>query len=138
MADTTEVVTLDAQINAGAQEVDECSTSPSGETSIPVALLSRPKLAQYQTGRQVALVASPSAYVTLSLGNVTRANFLYVSSSAPVLLKLTFVDPAGGSDIVSVIPLAGPLVLEIDSNGPLKSAQVKGTATINWYASGAS
>lgn len=88
---------------------------------------------------QLRNVVSPAAFVALSgLGatdNLTRGKFLYVRANADVQYRLTFVDPLGGSDIVSIIP-GKLLVLEAHAVGLVKLIEVKGTAALEYFVCG--
>lgn len=85
-------------------------------------------------------INSPSSYVTLpgvgSSSTVTQANTLYMRTTVPFLVRLTFATPGGGSDTVSVVPVLGLLILEPRSDGYLKLIEAQGIGSIEYYASG--
>lgn len=135
------VLLSDATLISGPSDVCEGSF-PSGNTSIPVSLSggSCGKAINVETGAMLANVQSPSSFQALpgigSAGPVTQAVTLYINSPTQVLVQLTMANPAGGSDIVSVVPLQGIALWEFPSNGYVKSVGVQGASTVQYYASG--
>jgi len=135
------VVILDGTLEAGPPAVTS-GVFPRGATSLPVQLRSGStgKSAPLQTGDMVTELASSGAFVALDgIGtgkSVPKANFLLAQTAVPMQLRLTMKDPGGGADLVSVLPINGPLLVEFDDAGYLKGLEAKGSGTVNWYASG--
>jgi hypothetical protein len=118
----------------GPQAVVDTSV-PSGTTTAPFAL---DKVATVHSGLKQRALNSASVYVTLSgvgtSDDVTNGLQLYLRSSDPILVRLTFdTTPA---DIVSEIPVNGLLLLDIDPSKPLVSVEAKGVATIEYLIAG--
>lgn len=92
--------------------------------------------------KRTVSVTAPS-WVTLSgvgeADTVTRGQFLFVKANAPVLVRLTYDDGAGG-DVLVVLPVdtLAPLVLSFQSAKYLKQVEVQGSATIQYLVSGQS
>jgi hypothetical protein len=124
-------------IEVRPQQVSETSF-PGGRADIILRLTPSPKPENVHTGVQLRDV-NTLVYVVLSgLGSsdsVTQANFLYVRTNAPMLLRLTFEDGAS-PDIVSVVPINGVYILEVDQNRYLKLLEVLGQGKIEWFVSG--
>lgn len=132
-------VELDATISAGPPAVSE-KTFPRNTTTISPRLRSCPKAALVQTGDKVAEMTNSSAFVALpgvgSASEVSQASFLYIATMVPMILRITSKERGGGSDLVAVLPIGGPLILEVDVLDYIKLVEVKGVGTVNWYASG--
>lgn len=82
-----------------------------------------------------------NAYVTLrGVGPddaVTQGNSLYFKCSSPMKLRATFADPLNPSvDIVSVIPVQGPLVLEVPDDSYLKTLECSGSGPVEYLVAG--
>jgi hypothetical protein len=77
---------------------------PTSQDHVSLATTPSPKPSQVASGTISRTLNSPSAYVELSgVGTddtVTRGDFLYFRADGPVMLRLTFNDPAGGEDLV--------------------------------------
>jgi hypothetical protein len=120
------------------------TTFPSSTDTIQLALSQNPKQASVMTGTQSKRLSSAVAYVTLSgvggtltvIDTVTRCDFLYIRSDSAIKVRLTMVDPAGGADIVSVLNLQGPIVIEFPTTGYCKLVEAMGVANIEYAASG--
>jgi hypothetical protein len=84
-------------------------------------------------------VNAPSVYQTLEgvgVGRtVTRGNFLYFKCNTQLSLRLTTDDGVGGS-VVSVVPVYGLVVLEIDDAKYLKLLEVLGSGLVEYLVSG--
>ena len=113
---------------------------PSSTDTIQLETNPSPKQFNAATGTLSRQLNSPSAYLTLTgvgtTDTVQQCGLLYFRCDSGIKLRLTFTDPAGGADIVSEIPVAGTLVLEPPSNGPIKLLEAKGSARIEYGASG--
>lgn len=85
-------------------------------------------------------VSSPSSYAALDgIGTgstVTKANFLYLRTDAPFLLRITFDDGAGGNVVVTGIPVDGLFVQETQANKFIKLLEAQGTGVVEYFASG--
>jgi len=112
---------------------------PSGTTTIPFNLNPDPKGYSVDTGRNVINVNSPSAFVPLpgvsSAGPVTNASLVYVRTQAGIDLRITRVNPAGGSFVVTVHP-DGLFVWETDPAQPITLLEAQGSGTVEYYACG--
>ena len=131
-------IQISATIIAGPPQVSD-STFPTGSTNIPVKLNGGSSLASpVQTGDTVREVNSPSAYVALGgVGTgqeVTQGRFLFLRCSVPMLVRLTFY--TSGGDVVSVLPLDSPLIMQIDSSKYLKGIEAQGAGTVEWFVGG--
>jgi hypothetical protein len=115
---------------------------PASQDTVPLALSQPTKQAGAMTGCMSRQLNSPSSYVTLSgvgaTDTVTRCDFLYIRSDAPIKVRVTQVDPAGGADIVSELNLQGPWTHEFPANGYVKLVEAKGSARIEFAFSGIS
>lgn len=92
------------------------------------------------TGVQTRNLNSPSAYVVLSgVGpddTVTRGDTLYVFAPQPILVRITTDDGVGG-DVVSVLPLDGLMILEINQVRYLKLLEAQGACNgVEYFVSG--
>ena len=91
-------------------------TVPAGVSQVPLATNPPTKQSAVQTGlRHKSLNSSGSFQILSGLGatdDVTTADTIYVKSDAPIQLRLTQVNPAGGSPIVSIVNLFGMLFQE--------------------------
>lgn len=68
--------------------------------------------------------------------SVTKGNTLYLRTNSPFLIRFTFADPAGGADIVSVLPIQGLHISEYQLPGYLKLLEAKGVGGIEYFVSG--
>lgn len=87
------------------------------------------------------LATGTNAYVTLrGVGAddaVVQGNALYFKCSSPMKLRVTFVDPLNPSvDIVSVIPVVGPLVLEAPDDSYIKLLECTGSGPVEYLVAG--
>jgi hypothetical protein len=92
------------------------------------------------TGILCYTLASPSpAYQTLEgVGpgrTVPKGNFLYFKTTSQVQLRLTTDDGLGGS-VLSLLPVYGLVVLEIDDSKYLKLLEAQGSGPIEYLVSG--
>lgn len=112
---------------------------PAGVTTIAVstALSQKPVAAQYRSGGPVTAPAFAPVLGIGSTADVKKCDFLYFKCDAPMSLRLTTADPAGGADVVAVVPVHGLVVLEFPSNGWLKVLELKGSGNIEVFASSA-
>jgi hypothetical protein len=140
---SVDAVTLLGNLTAGPQGVCE-GGFPSGVLQVAFGLAgscpgagTKPALKKFWTSQDVN---SPSAFVALDgIGpgqSVTRANTFYLRSLSAMQLQLTFLDPGGGADIVSIVPVQGLLILEPSETGALKLLEAKGAGKVEYFASG--
>lgn len=112
---------------------------PAGATSVPFATTPSPKAIGVDTGVQRRPLASPLAFAALSgvgaTDTVTQGTFLYFRSNAPVVLQLTFANPAGGTT-TAVVPVSGLYVAEFDPTKYLVGLAAEGTASAIEYLIG--
>lgn len=115
---------------------------PSAVTTIPFTLLCNPKASNVSTGAKSRIVNSPGAFVALSgvgpSDDVTQANTIYArTTSGGFQLRVTYANPVG-SPIVSILPMAGLVLLEPDAVGGYYATklEVQGAGTIEYFASG--
>lgn len=84
-------------------------------------------------------LASPSAFVALSgvgaSDAVTQASALYFKCNATMQLEVTFHPPTG-PDVVSVMPVSGPLVLETPDDFYIVGLRCKGSGPIEYLVAG--
>lgn len=130
-------IVFSGSIVAGPQGSGDCG-SPSGVTniafgSVPAQL---PSAVMAQGNKQIN---SASAYVTLDgigpTANVTQGNFLYFKANADMLLRLTTASSLG-PDVVSVLPVRGPLVMQFPSASYLKLLEAQGVGSVEYLVSG--
>lgn len=131
--------TLTATLIASPSVVTD-SNFPSAVTNIAFNLNPPTKPFSVDTGAMRTTVNSPSAFVALggigSTSDVTQATTLYFRCAVQMLIRMTFQNPGGGSDIVSVEPINGVKLCEYPANGVLKLLEVQGQGQIEYYASG--
>jgi|WetSurMetagenome_2_1015567.scaffolds.fasta_scaffold351829_2 hypothetical protein len=115
-------------------------TFPSSQDTVQLELNPSPKTYGCASGTLSRQISSPSSYATLSgVGAsdcVVQATTLYFRCDSQVLLRFTCADPAGGSNIVSIVPVQGTVVHEFPNNGYLKLLEVLGSARIEYAVSG--
>jgi len=113
---------------------------PSSIDSLQLATTPNPKPMPVATGTMSRNLQSPNTYITLSgVGTndtVQQADTFYLRCDAPIKLRLTIVDPAGGADIVAVIPHQGTMFKEFPTNGYLKLVEAMGSARMEYAVSG--
>jgi hypothetical protein len=116
------------------------SQFPSGVTTIPFGLNPPQKQFNVDTGVMRSMVNSPSSYSALGgigpASDVSQATTLIVRTQVQMLIRMTFANPAGGSDIVSVEPISGTKMCEYPANGYLKLLEVQGQGQLEYYACG--
>jgi hypothetical protein len=112
---------------------------PQGVSQTPISLNPPTKQSAVQTGLRHKSLSSPSGYQTISgLGtgdDVTTADTIYVKTDAPILLRVTQVNPAGGTT-VSVLNLFGTYLQEFRSDGLATLLEAEGTADLEVLISG--
>ena len=139
-------VSLQGSLTAGPPVASD-GGFPASSSTTQLALNTSPKPFQAGTPTLSQTVQSPSAYVTLGCvsasGPVVNADTFYVRCDGPCLLRLTLDDGTGmGTTTTAILPLQGTLLYEPPSQstpgvgGPLVKAELQGTATIEYYASG--
>ena len=115
-------------------------TFPSSVDTMMLELNPSTKQFAAATGTMQRLLNSPAAYVTLggvgTTDTVQQCNLLCFRCDAPILLRLTYHDPGGGADIVSILPVQGLTVTEPQSAGYIKLVEAKGSARIEYIAAG--
>lgn len=131
-------VVADGTIQAGPASSGD-GVFPSSTFDGQIRLRTSPKQYLACTGSTGRAFNSPSSYVALPSigtgGDVTKVDTLYIRSSSEVSLQLTTDDGAGG-DVVAIIPLDGGILLEFPTTKYLKLLELKGSATIEYFASG--
>lgn len=113
---------------------------PSGVTSISFGLMPAAKNYSVATGAVVS-VTNTSGFTAIDAvgtgGQVTQAlTLLLRSPSSQIKVQLTCADPAGGADIVAIVPVLGTMLLEFPTNGYLKALATQGAAQIEYWAAG--
>jgi len=138
-------VSLEATLTEAPASSSDGSTFPSASTTIPFGLRTAPsgKPVAASTGRMLRTINSPAAFVTLegvgSGDTVQQADTVYARvRSGGFQLRVTFANPAAPlSPIVSVVPIAGVLLLEPDamSGFYITKLELQGSGQIEYYAS---
>lgn len=119
-----------------------CGTGvfPTSTDTVTLDTTPSPKTSIVASGTISRYVTSPSSYVTLSgvgaTDTVTKGDTLFFRCDAAVKLRFVQADPAGGSDITSVINVQGMLLQEFPLTGYLKTLEVMGTARLEYAFSG--
>ena len=114
-------------------------TVPAGTTQVPLQLTPPTKQSGVQTHKKKTLSSPSSFQVMTGIGatdDVTTADTLYLKADGPIQVQLTMQNPAGGSPIVSVIPLYGSLLLEFPTPGLLTGISLMGSCNVEMLASG--
>lgn len=132
-------IVIDGTLSVGPQSASD-NAFPSMTVGEPLSLTPQQKLSNACSGTVVRNLISPSAYLALSgvgaTDAVTKGDTLYFRTNAPILVRLTMADPAGGSDIVSILPVFGLVITEFQPTGYLKLLEAKGSATLTYLISG--
>jgi hypothetical protein len=137
-------LTIDGTLTEAPQTTQD-GGFPSTTTVAPFAQAGAPtpKNVNASTGRKLLTIASPSSFAVIVGGtdaDPTQMSTVYARvASGGFQVRVTFNNPLG-SPIVSVLPLAGLLVLEPDAGGGyyVTKVEVQGSGQIELYASGAS
>ncbi len=114
-------------------------TVPAGTTQIPVQLTPGTKQSGVQTHKKKTLNSPSTFQVMTGIGatdDVTTADTLYLKVDGPIQVQLTMQNPAGGSPIVSVVPLYGTMMLEFPTPGLLTGLSLQGSCNVEMLASG--
>jgi hypothetical protein len=121
--------TLSVSLKGAPLNANEGSI-PNGVSILDAALDNN---APAQTGLMLRDVASPGAFTALEGPGVTvgEVTLLVLRSSSSVEVELT--QSGGAAEIVKVKRL---LIVEFDSAAPLVLLRVKGTAMLEYFASG--
>jgi len=132
-------VELSGSIDGGPTQVTDQS-SPTATFSARLGLNAGNKTYSAATGVLVRQLASPSSYTTLdgvgSGKTVSKGTFLYVRSvGGPLTLRLTTDDGSGG-DVVAVVPIQGPMIIEFPDSNPLKLLEAKGSIGLEYLVTG--
>lgn len=132
---------LDGALTAGPSSSAD-GTFPGTTFNEPLFATPNPKVFGACTGVLQRNFNSPGAFVTLSgvgaADTVQKGDTLYFKANAVIKLRITTVDPEGGADLVSTIPVYGSLLIEVPITGYLKLVEAKGVGTIVYMASGSS
>ena len=112
---------------------------PAALFNVPLKLRTDPKGFGAATGVLQRTITSALVYVQLldvgTGGSVTQANLLYLKSAGPLDVKLTCDDGVGG-DVVSEFQIDGMNLQEFSDVRFLKKVEVRGSAQIEFFASG--
>lgn len=131
------IVTLQGTLLAGPAKSSD-SAFPSGLVNASFTLKPSTKPAPVSV-YDVRNLASPSSFATLrGIGSgetVTQGNTLYLRTDAPMTLRLTFDDGAGG-DVVASFPVDGLFLIEAPVGKFLKLAEAQGVGVVEYFASG--
>jgi len=115
---------------------------PAATVNEPLFSTPNPKLFNAATGIVPRQLNSPGSYQALSgagaTDTVAKGDTLYFKTNAPILVRATFADPGGGGDIVSIVPVYGTVLIELNPLGYLKLLEAKGVATIVYMVAGQS
>lgn len=127
-------LTIAAQLVAApAASTDQ--NFPSGTTTIPFATTPNPKTYNVDSGRNNAQINSPASYVALGplgpSGQITQAHTLYIRTSVPMLLRLTF-----GATVLAGIPIQGTFFMEFSPSTPLTLCEIEGSGAVEYYIAG--
>jgi len=134
-----QVTTSGAQVVGGPQ-ASGGGSFPTGVKTIQLPFNPDPLGYSVETG-DVLQLQSPSAFVTVpgvgaAPGPVTQGLALLLSVNVPIKVRMTMADPGGGSDIVSIVPLNGPMLIQFPPNGYLKLLELEGSATVEYHVWG--
>lgn len=127
-------------IGEGCAGIGGCAGA-NGNLSIALALSQCSKSAAASVYVPSRLVSSPSAFVTLgeigATATVKQGDTFFLQTNAPIELRLTNDDGAGGTT-VQIVQVAGLFFCEFPAAKPLELVEVKGSATVMYVASGSS
>jgi len=133
------VIELSGTIVAGPTTITD-TTFPGMQGNVPLHTTPTPKGWQVCTGMMSRNVASPAAYVTLdgigASAGVTHADFLYLRCNSTLRLRITAVDGLG--TLLSEQDVNGLFIIEKPSGSTITLLEAKGTATVEYLASGQS
>jgi hypothetical protein len=126
------------------QPSDASGAFPAGASSVPLSLSPSLKPLLVDSGMQKRNVASPLAFVALSgvgaTDTVTQGTFLYLKTNAPMQVRMTFNNPAGGvtSAVTNVGSSVGggQIIQEFDPTRWLTLLEVEGSGTVEWLVGG--
>lgn len=82
-------------------------------------------------------VNSPSAFVALDgIGvTVTQATFFFLKTTSVFIVRITY-KPISGPDVVSTIPVMGPMLVKTPVDQYIKLVEVQGTGAVSYLATG--
>lgn len=134
-------ISFDGSLTSGPGTATAPGVTPASTETIPLSLLAGTKGWNVSCGPSSRnLTSAYGTYSTLSgvgaTDAVTQATVLYVRCSAPMQLRFTQANLAGGADIVSVIQAQGSSVHEFPDAGYLKLLEASGSGTVEWLATG--
>jgi hypothetical protein len=125
-----DVLQLTGQLTLGASEVSD-SSFPAGLLAVSLALAKGTKDAKVHAATVRAL-SSAGGYTSLrGVGSgepVTKGTFLYLRTSAEMLVRFTTFD--AGGDVLAVLPIFGVVILEFNEAKYLKLVEAQGSGTI--------
>lgn len=114
---------------------------PTAVSSVSLALLSGtlPKGQTAWTGPSVRYMDSAGAFEDLDAAGpgtaVPQGEVLYARCTSPMLLRLT-TKAGADPDLLSVLPLKGPVLIEFDPDRPLVLLEAQGVGDIEFFVSG--
>ena len=138
------VLKIDGTLTAGPPSACD-STFPGMVASTPLSTVGggcNGKGYQVASGILAMMLNSPSAFVQMSEPNgtsgaaVTKANFLYLKSDAPISMRRTQDDGSGGNIIVTDPGFQGLVVMEFADINFLTKLELKGTSRIEYFVCG--
>jgi len=131
-------VSLTGQLVAGPSASSD-NQFPSGTDTTPFGLVQDPRQYAVRTGTQQVNVNSPSSFTALggigSSSSVSSAFLLYMRTTIGMDVRITRVNPAGGS-FVTTEHVAGLLVYECDAAQPITLVEVQGAGQLEFAAFG--
>ena len=135
-------VDLSGSLTAGPSVASD-GGFPATSSTTQLALVTRPKSCASSSACQGFTLASPSAYLAIGAISpslpLTKGDTFYLKSDAAISVRLTLDDGTNTSTSYQVVlPLQGTLLYEPPTAQPLLGVEVKGSATIEWFASGQS
>ena len=114
---------------------------PSAQINVPLQVRPNPLSFGAATSVIEQTVTSPAPNVYVEIPHVgagrtvTQANFLYLSTSGPVDVRLTCDDGIGG-DVVSTFQSDGLLTMQFSTQKFLKKVELCGSTRIQFLATG--
>lgn len=123
---------------------EDCGCDSVGDTSVELAGACGSLPAPVHTGlsKRTVAVTSPSWLALGEVGatrTVTHGQFLFLKTNAPISIRCTVDDGAGGDRLFIVdVDSAAPFLLAFPPAKYLKLLEVQGSATIQFLVSGQS
>lgn len=133
-------LSLQGSITIGPQTVQE-TTFPGAVSTVLLSTTPNPKPSAVDSGIKSRNINSPNAFIALSgVGtndDVTQADTLYFKCRSPLFIRLTTANPlVPMSPLVSVIPVAGTVVMEFPQANYLLLLEVQGVGQAEYLVSG--